>query len=273
MNNQLVKIVPNSNELQPKMYPNGLVYSIANTVEIPILHRRYMDEVKLLQCIFAVLLTIVGLLTYDIIRLEEIFISTQLERIRQTKHVSTFRPERNQDQGSQLTPSSENKTHVPKTTEPQVLPTNDIHYKLNITKQKKIDSILQPIELVQSSSKGFADKEKAYQMLIKQSPGTVSHVLGLAVLLGKNKKWRDASVAYEKACRMLKNDPNCEYNLAVSLDQQGLKERALSHYIFAKEFEKTTARNFSSSVLENRIETLSGKYHARTAANTVRINK
>ncbi len=71
-----------------------------------------------------------------------------------------------------------------------------------------------------------------------------------------NGRWKEAQQSYFEAYRLQTESADFAFNLAISLDQLGLKEEALDYYLVAKKLSGNGASQFSSSRLDRRINQL-----------------
>ena len=71
-----------------------------------------------------------------------------------------------------------------------------------------------------------------------------------------NSRWKEAQQAYFDAYRLESGNADFAFNLAVSLDQLGLRTEALDYYLTAQNLSAGGGAQFSSSALERRIKQL-----------------
>jgi len=71
-----------------------------------------------------------------------------------------------------------------------------------------------------------------------------------------NNRWKEAQQAYFEAHRLRPDNADYAFNLAVSLDQLGLRQQALGHYITAQKLAENSAAQFSSRQVDRRIAQL-----------------
>ncbi|VAW82852.1 hypothetical protein MNBD_GAMMA13-1152 [hydrothermal vent metagenome] len=71
-----------------------------------------------------------------------------------------------------------------------------------------------------------------------------------------NARWKEAQQAYFEAYRLQPKNADFAFNLAISLDQLSLREKALEYYLRAKALSGSSAAQFSSSRIDRRINQL-----------------
>ncbi len=71
-----------------------------------------------------------------------------------------------------------------------------------------------------------------------------------------NARWKEAQQAYFEAYRLQPKNADFVFNLAISLDQLGLRKKALEYYLLAKTLSVNSTAQFSSSRIDRRINQL-----------------
>ncbi len=98
-------------------------------------------------------------------------------------------------------------------------------------------------------------KEAALRLLIAQDPGAANAHFLLGNLHAQSRQWREAQPAYFEAARLMPQNADYNYNLAVSLDQLGQGAAALNFY--RRALAANVKGQFDRSAVERRIATLS----------------
>jgi len=71
-----------------------------------------------------------------------------------------------------------------------------------------------------------------------------------------NRRWKEAQQAYFEAHRLQPGNADYAFNLAVSLDQLGLRQQALDHYLTAQRLAASGTAQFSNTQIDRRITQL-----------------
>ena len=91
---------------------------------------------------------------------------------------------------------------------------------------------------------------------LQSDPGSAPLHFALGNQHASNNRWKEAQEAYFEAYRSQPGNADYAFNLAVSLDQLGLKTEALNYYRIARKLSDGSAAQFSSSQLQRRINQL-----------------
>jgi Tfp pilus assembly protein PilF len=79
----------------------------------------------------------------------------------------------------------------------------------------------------------FAEREKILKEMLQANPASPSPYIMLGNLYLAASRWLDARESFYNAWRLDQRNPDCAYNLAVSLDHMGQKDEALEYYLIA----------------------------------------
>ena len=105
-----------------------------------------------------------------------------------------------------------------------------------------------------SGSSGGSEKEMELKRLIAQDPTAANAHFLLGNLYAEARQWREAQPAYFEAARLMPQNADYNYNLAVSLDQLGQGTAALNFY--RRAMVASIKGQFDSSAVERRIAAL-----------------
>jgi tetratricopeptide (TPR) repeat protein len=104
-----------------------------------------------------------------------------------------------------------------------------------------------------SSSAG--EKEIGLRRLIAQDPNAANAYFLLGNLYAESRQWREAQPAYFEAARLMPQNADYNYNLAVSLDQLGQGPAAMSFY--RRALAANVTGQFDRAAVERRVSALS----------------
>ncbi len=100
-------------------------------------------------------------------------------------------------------------------------------------------------------------KETALRTLIAQDPAAANAHFLLGNLYAESRRWREAQQAYFEAARLMPQNADYSYNLAVSLDHLGQAAAAADFY--QRALAATTKGQFDAAIVIRRVALLAGK--------------
>ena len=104
-------------------------------------------------------------------------------------------------------------------------------------------------------SGGRGEKEMQLKLLIAQDPNAANAHFLLGNLYAESRQWREAQPAYFEAARLMPQNADYNYNLAVSLDQLGQGAAAINFY--RRALAANVKGQFERAAVERRISALS----------------
>jgi tetratricopeptide (TPR) repeat protein len=102
---------------------------------------------------------------------------------------------------------------------------------------------------------GPGEKEMKLKLLIAQDPSAANAHFLLGNLYAESRQWREAQPAYFEAARLMPQNADYNYNLAVSLDQLGQGAAAINFY--RRALAANVKGQFERAAVERRISALS----------------
>ncbi|MFM7294739.1 MAG: tetratricopeptide repeat protein [Burkholderiales bacterium] len=108
---------------------------------------------------------------------------------------------------------------------------------------------------VPGGSSSTAEKEIGLKRLIAQDPNAANAYFLLGNLYAESRQWREAQPAYFEAARLMPQNADYNYNLAVSLDQLGQGPAAMSFY--RRALAANVTGQFDRAAVERRVSALS----------------
>ena len=99
--------------------------------------------------------------------------------------------------------------------------------------------------------------ESEIKFLLRQLPNVPDLYFALGNVYIKQLKWNEAQQAFASASSLDSTNPDYVFNLAVSFDQLGMRERALEQYLLAQRLAATQRASFDPLGLKTRIRELS----------------
>ncbi len=103
----------------------------------------------------------------------------------------------------------------------------------------------------------LGQKETALRTLIAQDPAAANAHFLLGNLYAESRRWREAQQAYFEAARLMPQNADYSYNLAVSLDHLGQAAAAADFY--QRALAATTKGQFDAAIVIRRVALLVGK--------------
>ncbi len=101
-------------------------------------------------------------------------------------------------------------------------------------------------------------QESQLRLLISEHPANETLLFRLGNLLAKQQRWSEAQLAYRQASELAFDQPDIQYNLAVTLDHLDQYKMARHHYRLALRAASTRPHHFSQEAARQRLQHLGG---------------